>query len=68
MSKNDITGDDIKTDAPSDKFRSGWDLLWGSKKQWEVKMLDKNNPGSPIPQQLLKDLPVGFLKSFDKIQ
>lgn len=31
MSKNDVTGDEIITDAPSEKFKSGWDLIWGKK-------------------------------------
>ncbi len=33
MSTNDITGDKLITDVPTDKFRDGWELLWGSKKK-----------------------------------
>ena len=29
MSVNDITGDTIRTDVPSNKFKSGWDAIWG---------------------------------------
>jgi hypothetical protein len=29
MSVNDITGDVIKTDVPSKKYKGGWELIWG---------------------------------------
>jgi hypothetical protein len=31
--KNDITGDTIVTDVPSEKFSSGWETIWGKKKE-----------------------------------
>ena len=33
MSTNDITGDEIRTDVPSDKFKNGWDAIWGEKQR-----------------------------------
>jgi len=32
-SKNDITGDDIKSKSNTDQYRSGWDRIFGSKTQ-----------------------------------
>lgn len=32
MSTNDITGDEIRTEVPSEKYKSGWDAIWGKKK------------------------------------
>lgn len=31
MSVNDITGDTIRTDVPSEKFKNGWETIWGNK-------------------------------------
>lgn len=31
MSTNDITGDEIRSKASSDKFRDGWDAIFGKK-------------------------------------
>jgi len=31
MSKNDITGDEIKTGAVTEAYRSGWDRIFGPK-------------------------------------
>ena len=31
MSKNDITGDEIRSGASSESYRSGWDRIWGDK-------------------------------------
>lgn len=33
MSVNDITGDPIRTDVPSEKFKSGWEAIWGGKEK-----------------------------------
>lgn len=33
MSVNDITGDTIRTDVPSEKFKSGFETIWGSKQK-----------------------------------
>lgn len=32
MSKNEITGDKLVTKETTDKFRDGYDLIWGKKK------------------------------------
>lgn len=29
--KNDVTGDSIKTKNVTDKYRDGWDRIWGNK-------------------------------------
>ena len=31
MATNDITGDEIRSKVNSDKFRSGWDAIFGKK-------------------------------------
>jgi len=31
VSKNDITGDDIKSKHNTDEYSSGWDLIWGDR-------------------------------------
>lgn len=32
MSTNDITGDKLVTSVTNDKYREGWDLIFGKKK------------------------------------
>lgn len=39
-SKNDITGDDIKTKTNSDKYRSGWDRIFGKKNEKSITTLN----------------------------
>jgi hypothetical protein len=34
-SRNEHTGDFLITGANSDAYKSGWDLIWGSKKKVE---------------------------------
>jgi len=36
MSKNDITGDSIITKNTTDKYRDGWDRIFGKKKSEEA--------------------------------
>jgi hypothetical protein len=38
-SKNDITGDEIKTTTASDSYRSGWDRIFGKTAQKNVETL-----------------------------
>ena len=34
MSKNDVTGDDLRSKTgDQDAFASGWDLIWGKEKK-----------------------------------
>ena len=33
MATNDITGDEIRTRASSDKFRENWDAIFGKKEE-----------------------------------
>lgn len=43
MSTNDITGDKIITDAPSEAFRSGYDLIdWGNKPKTIADMVEQD--------------------------
>lgn len=35
--RNDITGDTLSSKKNSDKFRSGWDVIWGDKIDDEEK-------------------------------
>jgi hypothetical protein len=35
-SKNDITGDELKSKTNNDKYRDGWDRIFGKKDQGEV--------------------------------
>lgn len=38
-SKNDITGDDIKSKTSSDQYREGWDRIFGNKQAKKVETL-----------------------------
>ena len=40
-SKNDITGDEIKSKTNSDRYREGWDRIFGKKQEESVKETDK---------------------------
>lgn len=35
MATNDVTGDEIRTRAPSDKFRENWDAIFGKRGEKE---------------------------------
>jgi len=37
-SKNDITGDEIKTKSSTENFREGWDRIFGKKHKEEVAL------------------------------
>lgn len=39
-SKNDITGDDIKSKTNSEKYRDGWSRIFGNKPNKTVETLD----------------------------
>jgi hypothetical protein len=45
-SKNDITGDAIRTDSPSDAYRENYDRIFGKKKKDQ--------------QESKKDLPIAY--------
>ncbi len=40
MSKNDITGDDIKSRVSTEAFRNQFDTIFGKKKEW-VSLTDE---------------------------
>lgn len=42
-SKNDITGDFIISGTSTNSYRSGWDLIWGNKKQENESELSKSD-------------------------
>ena len=43
MSHNDITGDKIATDAPSEAFRNNYDLIdWGTKPKTLADMVEQD--------------------------
>lgn len=33
VSRNDITGDELKSKTPTEKYRDGWDRIFGQKKE-----------------------------------
>lgn len=51
MSTNDITGDNIITDVPSEKFSNGWDAIWG--KKTPVKTEDSVPEVTQLPEPVL---------------
>jgi hypothetical protein len=51
MSVNDITGDRIVTDIPSEKFKSGWEGIWGNKTEEDVQEI-LDSPSIPIPNNI----------------
>jgi hypothetical protein len=52
MSKNEITGDKLVTKETTDKFRDGYDLIWGKKDTsvpkpppgYTAEELERDNP------------------------
>ena len=46
-SKNEVTGDFIITGSSNNSYRSGWDLIWGNKKNEETKI--------EVPPELLDE-------------
>jgi hypothetical protein len=48
VSKNDITGNEIKTKTSSDKYREGWDRIFGKKKDESKDKKDKKEKKKPV--------------------
>lgn len=68
MSVNDITGDPIRTDVPSDKFKSGWDAIWG-KLEEVIEAVAEDAGEEPVTDEdVLKDIPDPFYVAFDNTQ
>ena len=66
MSVNDITGDRIVTDIPSEKFKSGWEAIWGNKTQEEVQdILD--SPSILIPNGMSLEGMRSFITLHSKV-
>lgn len=42
-SRNDITGDELKSKSNSDKFRDGWDKIYGNSKKKDEQDKDPGN-------------------------
>lgn len=42
MSKNDVTGDDIKTKVPSEKYRENWDAIFKKSDKSDKEISDKD--------------------------
>lgn len=38
MSKNDVTGDEIKTKVSTQAYRDGWDRIFGNKNEKETNL------------------------------
>lgn len=59
-SKNDITGDEIKSKTSSDTYRDGWDRIFGNKTVKKVETLadyiQQVNEQEPVPKD--KDAPL----------
>lgn len=51
MSVNDITGDRIVTDIPSEKFKDGWEGIWGNKTEEDVQEI-LDSPSTILPSGL----------------
>jgi hypothetical protein len=41
--RNDVTGDELKSRGNSDAFKDGYDRIWGSKKKVERDEFDEPN-------------------------
>lgn len=41
ISKNPITGDEIKSKSNTDKYRDGWDRIFGKKEEEKKEKKDK---------------------------
>ncbi len=53
-SKNDITGDDLKSKNNNDKYREGWDRIF--KKEKEESTLDNADIGQSVESTDLKSV------------
>ncbi len=68
MSKNDITGDDIKSRVSTEAFRNQFDTIFGKKKEWvgltdeEVMFLFKEHYHGRITFENVIDLVEDRLK------
>ena len=54
-SKNDITGDSIKTKASSDAYASGWDRIFGKKTPASIMLDDMVNDGSIVGYKIISE-------------
>ena len=54
MSVNDITGDPIRTDIPSDHYKNGWEAIWGKPSGKFLKALSTLEPCSLDSRPKLK--------------
>lgn len=50
-SRNDITGDEIKTKIGSDNYRDGWERIFGNKKEPEQPQAETKNPPTEEEKQ-----------------
>jgi len=41
--QNDITGDAIKSQTTNDKYRDGWEAIFGKKKETQPQSTDKGD-------------------------
>ena len=48
MSKNDVTGDEIKTKVSTQAYRDGWDRIFGNKNEKQTD-LSNSNLVRPMP-------------------
>jgi hypothetical protein len=55
MSVNEITGDPIRTDVPSNKFKSGWDAIWGKLDKVIEAIAEDSGEGAVRDEDVLKD-------------
>lgn len=53
-SKNDITGDEIKSKATSSAYEDGWDRIFGKKEEKEPSVQDKIKSRMDHLQQLME--------------
>jgi hypothetical protein len=56
MSVNDVTGDRLVSDVPSDKFKSGWNAIWGKLDKVIEAIAEDSGEETVTDEDVLRDI------------
>jgi hypothetical protein len=56
MSVNDVTGDRLVSDIPTDKYKSGWDGIWGKLEEVIDAVAEEAGEEPVTDEDVLKDI------------
>jgi len=57
MNRNPITGDLLKTKAPTEEYKDGWERIFGNKRPKDVHLNNHLEPSNEHPRVLTNDVP-----------